>query len=106
MLCEDSDSQIVLVVSYEIKAPGDKDDSPEMKLCNLRWHCNLLAWVTCYHLAALDRGKNESNSLKNTIEDRYKGRRTIKVLWKNTVEDEYKWERTRAVTTLKIKNGE
>lgn len=51
-------------------------------LRNLKSHCNLLARKMCYRLKTLDQSKNEGNVLKNTVKDRYKGGRMIKVFQK------------------------
>lgn len=49
---------------------------------------------------------NPHNALKNTVGDRCKGVKTMKVLWENTVEDWYKGDRTLKVDACKIKNDE
>lgn len=49
---------------------------------------NMAVWEVNYRMASFDLRKNEDNSSKNTIKDRYKvGGRAIKVLWYTTIED-------------------
>lgn len=52
---------------------------------NLIWQCHLLPSKAYYRLETLHWDKNESNSLKNKVGDRYKRERKVKVLCKNTM---------------------